>query len=49
MNEEVKKEEKKTVRDTLYGKIDVSVQTMDKVLIILFVLLAFSLVVGILI
>lgn len=53
MNEEKKLEgkieEKKGVRDTLYGRIDVSLETMDRVLIILFVLLGFSLVIGILV
>ncbi len=53
MNEKEKlegiKEKKKTVRDTLYGRIDVSLETMDRILIILFVLLGFSLVIGILV
>ena len=40
---------KKTMRDTLYGNLDVSVKTMDRVLIILFILLALSLIIGILV
>lgn len=53
MSEKKKLEEidkkKKTIRDTLYGRIDISLEAMDKVLIILFVLLGFSLVIGILV
>ena len=43
-----KKETKKDIRDTLYGKIDVSTKTMDKVILGLTVLLIASLVFGIL-
>lgn len=49
IKEKVEDIPKKTVRDTLYGNLDVSVKTMDRVLIILFILLALSLIVGILI
>lgn len=53
MNEEKKLEgnieEKKGVRDTLYGRIDVSLETMDTILLILFGLLVFALIVGIVI
>ncbi|WP_297631002.1 hypothetical protein [uncultured Clostridium sp.] len=53
MNEEKKIEEnikeKKGVRDTLYGRIDISLETMDKILVMLFGLLLFALIVGILI
>lgn len=40
---------KKSMRDTLYGNLDVSVKTMDRVLIVLFTLLALSLIIGILV
>ncbi len=30
---------KKNMRDTLYGNIDVSVKTMDKIIIVLFILI----------
>lgn len=43
-----KKEPKKDIRDTLYGKIDVSTKTMDKVILGLTLLLIASLVLGIL-
>ena len=43
-----KKEPKKDIRDTLYGKIDVSTKTMDKVILGLTLLLIASLVFGIL-
>lgn len=49
IKEKVEDIPKKTMRDTLYGNLDVSVKTMDRVLIILFILLALSLIVGILI
>lgn len=49
IKEKVEDIPKKTVRDTLYGSLDVSVKTMDRVLIILFILLALSLIVGILV
>lgn len=49
LKENVEEIPNKTVRDTLYGKLDVSVKTMDKVLIVLFTLLALSLVIGILV
>lgn len=42
------KEPKKDLRDTLYGKLDVSVKTMDKLILGLTLLLIISLVVGIL-
>lgn len=40
---------KKTIRDTLYGNLDVSVKTMDKFLSVLFILLALSMIIGILV
>lgn len=43
-----KKEPKKDIRDTLYGKIDVSTKTMDKVILGLTLLLVISLIWGIL-
>ncbi|MBD7913730.1 hypothetical protein H9660_01070 [Clostridium sp. Sa3CUN1] len=49
INEDSKDIPKKTMRDTLYGNLDVSVKTMDRVLIVLFILLALSLVIGILV
>jgi hypothetical protein len=42
------KEPKKDIRDTLYGKINVSTKTMDKVILGLTLLLIASLVFGIL-
>lgn len=45
--EEIKKEEKKRVRDTIYEKIDVSVKTMDKVIIGLMIALTASIILGI--
>ncbi|MBM6860930.1 hypothetical protein H9X78_10620 [Clostridium saudiense] len=42
-------EEKKTVRDTLYGRIDVSVKTMDKVIVGLMIALAVSIILGVII
>ena len=42
------KEPKKDIRDTLYGKINVSTKTMDKVIFGLTLLLISSLVFGIL-
>ena len=48
--EEIKnKEEKKTVRDTLYGRIDVSVNTMDKVIAGLMIALVASIILGVII
>lgn len=38
---------KKSMRDTLYGNIDVSVKTMDKIIVVLFILIFLSLVIGI--
>lgn len=49
IKEKVEDIPKKTMRDTLYGNLDVSVKTMDRVLIILFILLALSLIIGILV
>lgn len=48
LKEKAKEIPKKTVRDTLYGNLDVSVKTMDRVLIVLFILLGLSLIIGIL-
>lgn len=47
INEKIEEVPKKSVRDTLYGNIDVSVKTMDKVIIVLFILIFMSLVIGI--
>lgn len=47
-NKEEKKEPKKDIRDTLYGKIDVSTKTMDKVIIGLTLLLVISIICGML-
>lgn len=49
LREKVEEVPKKTVRDTLYGNLDVSVKTMDRLLIVLFTLLALSLIIGILV
>ncbi|MCR1951684.1 MULTISPECIES: hypothetical protein [Clostridium] len=49
VKEKVEEVPKKTVRDTLYGNLDVSVKTMDRVIAVLFVLLALSLIIGILV
>ena len=50
-NEEIKvnieEVPKKSMRDTLYGNIDVSVKTMDKIIIVLFILIFLSLIIGI--
>lgn len=46
--EKVKKnEEKTTVRDTIYSKIDVSVKTMDKVIMGLMIVLIASIILGV--
>ena len=48
--EEIKNnEEKKPVRDTLYGRIDVSVNTMDKVIAGLMIALVASIILGVII
>ena len=39
---------KKNFRDTIYGNIDVSVKTMDKIIIVLFILIILSLIMAIL-
>lgn len=46
-----KKEEmpKKSMRDTLYGNLDVSVKTMNKIIVVLFILIFLSLIIGILV
>ena len=49
INEKKEDIPKKSIRDSLYGNLDVSVKTMDRVLIVLFVLLALSLIIGILV
>lgn len=49
VKEKVEEVPKKTMRDTLYGNLDVSVKTMDRVITVLFVLLALSLIIGILV
>lgn len=47
INEKENKVEKTTVRDTLYGRIDVSVKTMDKVLVVLTMVLIASIIFGV--
>ncbi|MGG7144095.1 hypothetical protein ACQPVP_11605 [Clostridium nigeriense] len=49
IKEKVEEAPKKSMRDTLYGNLNVSVKTMDRVLIVLFILLALSLIMGILV
>lgn len=49
IKETVEEVPKKSMRDTLYGNLNVSVKTMDRVLIVLFTLLALSLIIGILV
>lgn len=38
---------KKTVRDTLYGRINVSLKTMDNIIAVLLVALVLSIIVGV--
>lgn len=47
--EKEKKEEvtKKDLRSTLYGNIDLSVETMDKIIMVLFIAIILSLILGI--
>lgn len=47
IEEKKKNEENKMVRDTIYGRIDVSVKTMDKVIIGLMIVLASSIILGV--
>lgn len=47
IEEKKKNEENKTARDTIYGRIDVSVKTMDKVIIGLMIVLASSIILGV--
>lgn len=47
IEEKKKNEENKTVRYTIYGRIDVSVKTMDKVIIGLMIVLASSIILGV--
>ena len=49
VKEKVEEVPKKTMRDTLYGNLDVSVKTMDIFITGLFVLLALSMIIGILV
>ncbi|MGG7212829.1 hypothetical protein ACQPUY_04335 [Clostridium nigeriense] len=49
IKEKVEEVPKKSMRDTLYGNLNVSVKTMDRVLIVLFILLSLSLIIGILV
>ena len=46
-----KKEEtpKKTFRDTIYGNLDVSVKNMDRIIIVLFILIFLSLIIGVMV
>ena len=48
IKEKVEDIPKKSIRDTLYGNLDVSVKTMDKIIIVLFILIFLSLIIGIL-
>lgn len=52
-NEAIKKKveevPKKSMRDTLYGNLNVSVKTMDKILVVLIMLLILSLIIGVLV
>ena len=47
VKEKVEDTPKKSVRDTLYGRIDVSVKTMDKIIIVLLILIVVSLIIGV--
>lgn len=38
---------KKDFRDTIYGRMDVSVKTMDNIILVLFILLILSLIFGV--
>lgn len=49
IKEKVEEVPKKSIRDTLYGNLNVSVKTMDKFLIVLITLLILSLIIGILV
>lgn len=49
IKENVEEVPKKSMRDTLYGNLDVSVKTMDRILVVLFTLLILSLIIGILV
>jgi hypothetical protein len=49
IKEKVEDVPKKSMRDTLYGNLNVSVKTMDKILVALFALLILSLIIGILV
>ncbi|WP_411168801.1 hypothetical protein ACH36K_17120 [Clostridium sp. MB05] len=40
---------KKTMRDTIYGNLDVSVKTMDRFIAVVLILLTFSIVIGVLV
>ncbi|GAA0084382.1 hypothetical protein UT300007_08210 [Clostridium sp. CTA-7] len=40
---------KKTMRDTIYGNLDVSVKTMDRFITVVLMLLTFSIVIGVLV
>lgn len=48
IKEKVEDIPKKSIRDTLYGNLDVSVKTMDKIIIVLFILIFLALIIGIL-
>ncbi|MBS5939675.1 MULTISPECIES: hypothetical protein [Clostridium] len=49
IKEKVEEVPKKSMRDTLYGNLNVSVKTMDKVLVVLITLLILSLIIGVLV
>ena len=46
MDNQLKKEEKKDFRDCLYGKIDVSIESLDKFIVGVLILLGFSILFG---
>ena len=49
VKEKVEEIPKKSMRDTVYGNIDVSVKTMDRIIIVLFILIFLSLIIGMLV
>jgi hypothetical protein len=49
IKEKVEEVSKKSIRDTLYGDLNVSVKTMDRILVVLFTLLILSLIIGLLV
>ena len=49
IKEKVEEVPKKSMRDTIYGSIDVSVKTMDKIIVVLFIMIFSSLIIGMLV